>query len=137
MIRKMKPTDIDNIMTVWLTANLEAHPFIDSKYWYQNASAVRNAILQAEVYCFVDNLDQVNGFIGLQGSYIAGLFVTKHYRSQHIGTTLLNIAKEKHHVLTLNVYMKNQAAINFYCHNGFNITKHSDIEAEMTWSKIK
>lgn len=133
MIRKSKTTDIKSIMNIWLNTNLDAHPFIASKYWYQNLPNVQTAIQSAEVYCFVNDKDCIEGFIGLQENYIAGLFVAKEYQSQHIGTNLLNLAKEKHQLLVLDVYLKNHRAIKFYQHNGFQITKHNNLEAQMTW----
>ena len=135
MIRKMKSTDINRVMDIWLSTNLEAHPFIDSNYWYQNLSNVQNAIQQAEVYCSVSANDRIQGFIGLQENYIAGLFIAKEYQSQHLGTKLLNVAKGKHQQLILDVYLENQRAIKFYQQNGFQITNRNNLEAEMTWLK--
>lgn len=131
----MKSTDINRVMDIWLSTNLEAHPFIDSNYWYQNLSNVQNAIQQAEVYCSVSANDRIQGFIGLQGNYIAGLFIAKEYQSQHLGTKLLNVAKGKHQQLILDVYLENQRAIKFYQQNGFQITNRNNLEAEMTWLK--
>lgn len=131
----MKSTDINRVMDIWLTTNLEAHPFINLNYWYQNSSNVQNAIQQADVYCSVSANEYIQGFIGLQDNYIAGLFIAKEYQSQHLGTNLLNVAKEEHQQLVLDVYLENQRAIKFYQQNGFQITKHNSLEAEMTWLK--
>lgn len=131
----MKSTDINRVMDIWLSTNLEAHPFIDPNYWYQNLSNVQNAIQQAEVYCSVSANDRIQGFIGLQGNYIAGLFIAKEYQSQHLGTKLLNVAKGKHQQLILDVYLENQRAVKFYQQNGFQITNRNNLEAEMTWLK--
>ena len=135
MIRKMKSTDINRVMDIWLSTNLEAHPFINSNYWYQNLSNVQNAIQQAEVYCSVSANDHIQGFIGLQENYIAGLFIAKEYQSQRPGTKLLNVAKGKHQQLILDVYLENQRAIKFYQQNGFQITNRNNLEAEMSWLK--
>lgn len=135
MIRRMKSTDINRVMDIWLSTNLEAHPFIDPNYWYQNLSNVQNAIQQAEVYCSVSANDRIQGFIGLQENYIAGLFIAKEYQSQRLGTKLLNVAKGKHQQLILDVYLENQRAIKFYQQNGFQITNRNNLEAEMTWLK--
>lgn len=131
----MKSTDINRVMDIWLSTNLEAHPFIDPNYWYQNLLNVQNAIQQAEVYCSVAANNQLQGFIGLQENYIAGLFIAKEYQSQHLGTNLLNVVKEKHQQLILDIYLENQRAIKFYQQNGFQITNRNNLEAEMTWLK--
>ena len=33
MIRKMKPADLDAIMEIWLSSNLDAHSFVGRQYW--------------------------------------------------------------------------------------------------------
>lgn len=133
MIRNFLPHDIDPVMDIWLQGNLDAHPFISPAYWTSNLANVKAAILQAEVYCAVDNSGNIQGFIGLQGDYIAGLFVTKQARGHHIGTALLDTAKNTRQILTLDVYLKNTRALNFYQHHGFTISEYNADEARMTW----
>lgn len=137
MIRKMEAGDLDAIMDIWLNANLDAHSFIERQYWENNLTTVRNAIAQAEVYCFVDDQGQVQGFIGLQDSYVAGLFIAKAYRGQHIGSALLRLAQEKYDQLSLDVYVKNQAAVAFYQTHGFRVGKSDGDGAKMTWRAQK
>ena len=50
---------------------------------------MREVLPQAEVwiYCVAD---KVNAFIGMDGGYIAGLFVDEKFRSQGIGHLLIN-----------------------------------------------
>ena len=33
MIRKMKSTDLDKVMDIWLFSNIQAHDFIPEEYW--------------------------------------------------------------------------------------------------------
>lgn len=73
MIRKMKPADLDAIMEIWLSSNLDAHSFVGRQYWQEQLSAVRAAIQDAEVYCYIATNDTIAGFIGLTGDYLAGL----------------------------------------------------------------
>lgn len=75
MIRKMQTADIDRIAEIWLDTNLKAHDFIPSEYWKGNYGAVREMISQAEVYVYIDeNKNEIQGFIGLDEEYIAGIF---------------------------------------------------------------
>lgn len=137
MIRKMVPADIDTIMQIWFTSNCEAHSFIPQSYWEEQRPAVQAAIQQADVYCFVDNQGIIQGFIGLTGNYIAGLFVAANFRSHGVGRQLLEVAKDKYVFLELDAYQKNPRAINFYQHNGFSITHQTSDEVRMAWSVEK
>lgn len=47
-----------------------------------------------------------DGFIGLNGGHIEGLFVDRAARNLGIGKELLDFAKNNHARLTLNVYIK-------------------------------
>lgn len=50
MIRSFKSTDIDEVMDIWLSGNIEAHPFVPEAYWRSNFLFVKEAILKSEVY---------------------------------------------------------------------------------------
>lgn len=140
MIRKMKDNDISAILEIWLNENIRAHSFIDKSYWISNFEYVKNALPQTEVYVYERGGDTV-GFIGLNGNYIEGIFVDRAFQSGGIGSALIEYAKAKHSVLTLNVYEKNKRALSFYIKQGFKITdKETDIntnetELKMTWKK--
>ena len=120
MIRKFQITDTEQVMEIWLTGNIDAHPFIPKEYWLSNFDMVREQLLQAEVYVF-ENEGSIQGFIGIQEDYIAGVFVKEEVRSAGIGKRLLDYIKENHSALTLNVYQKNRRAVEFYQREGFYI----------------
>lgn len=84
MIRSFKSTDIDEVMDIWLSGNIEAHPFVPEAYWRSNFLFVKEAILKSEVYV-AESDNAVVGFIGLQDDFIAGLFIDRNLRSQGIG----------------------------------------------------
>ena len=88
--------------------------------------------MQAEVY--ISETDSIiNGFIGLTDNYIAGIFVSKPYRSKGIGTSLLNFIKKHRNTLILSVYEKNQKAVKFYKKSGFIIeSKQIDSDTMQT-----
>ena len=52
MIRKFQDGDLDAVMQLWLCGNLDAHAFIPEAYWRLNYEAVRDSILQAEIYVY-------------------------------------------------------------------------------------
>ena len=86
MIRSFKSTDIDEVMDIWLSGNIEAHPFVPEAYWRSNFLFVKEAILKSEVYV-AESDNAVVGFIGLQDDFIAGLFIDRNLRSQGSITT--------------------------------------------------
>ena len=80
MIRKFNKNDITRVMTIWLESNIDSHDFVNPDYWKDNYNNVMDMIQQAEVYVYESD-DIIKGFIGLDGDYIAGIFVDKLYRS--------------------------------------------------------
>ena len=120
MIRKLQKADISKVADIWLDTNIKAHSFIPAQYWKGNFELVKELLLQAEVYVYENN-QEIQGFIGLNGEYIEGIFVSDGMQSQGIGRLLLNYAKTKRNELRLNVYRKNTRAIAFYQREGFKI----------------
>lgn len=119
MIRLFEFRDLDRIMEIWLEGNLTAHPFIKEEYWKQNYEAVRSMLPNAEVYVFEED-GEVQGFIGMDAEYIAGLFVAEGHRGQGIGHQLISEVKRKKR-LSLHVYEKNIGAVAFYRAEGFRV----------------
>ena len=130
MIRKLQKTDIDTVSQIWLDANRDAHDFIPAEYWENNFLPVKEMLLQAEVYVYIDECkNRIEGFAGLDQEYIAGIFVRKEARSEGIGKALLDFVKEKKQELTLNVYRKNERAVRFYEREGFYIIERTTDES--------
>lgn len=140
MIRKLQKSDIDRVAEIWLDTNLKAHDFISEQYWRGNFDMVKEALLQAEVYVY-ESGGKVRGFIGLDGEYIEGIFVSDEMQSRGIGKALLDHAKSRKSGLRLNVYQKNTRAIRFYQREGFSVRSEGLDEAVgekdylMMWEK--
>lgn len=139
MVRTFQAGDLDAVMSIWLNANIEAHHFVDPEYWRSCYNTVKAMIPQAEVYVSDDN--GVNGFIGITGDYIAGIFVDSSARTGGIGSQLLDHAKENRQKLSLSVYKKNVTAVSFYRNRGFQIDAEgvdpqtSESEYTMSWNR--
>lgn len=103
MMRGLQKTDITKVADIWLDTNIKAHNFISAKYWESNYELVKEMLLQAEVYVCESN-GEIQGFIGLNGDYIEGIFVCDRLQSQGIGKLLLGFVKESRTQLSLNVY---------------------------------
>ena len=120
MIRELQKADINKVADIWLDTNIKAHDFIPAQYWKSNFEFVKELLLQATVYVYEDN-QEIQGFIGLNGKYIEGIFVSDEKQSQGIGKILLDYAKDTRSKLLLNVYQKNTQAISFYQREGFAV----------------
>lgn len=117
MIREFREKDLDEVMSIWLSGNREVHSFIPSSFFEDRFDEVSSAISEAEVYVFDDC--GVRGFIGLDGSYVAGLFVRSDLRGVGIGRELLSYALSLKGELSVHVFSRNEKAMRFYLRNGF------------------
>lgn len=81
MIRELQLRDLEQVMRIWLEGNLDAHSFIPRGYWESKVPMVREQLLQAEV-CVYGQAGEVLGFAGMQGDYLAGIFVDAEHRSR-------------------------------------------------------
>ena len=120
MIRKLQKADLNDVVNLWLDTNLKAHNFISAEYWNTNFEFVKEMLPQAEVYVY-ENDRNIQGFTGLNGEYIEGIFVSDEMQSHGIGKMLLDYVKSKKEKLLFNAYQKNVRAINFYRREGFQI----------------
>lgn len=128
MIRKFQKADTEWVMQIWQNGNEDAHPFIPKDYWDLNYSMVEEQLLQADVFvCEIHG--EIQGFIGMADSYIAGIFVDKKYRSLGVGKQLLDSIKQKYCCLSLRVYQKNKRAVAFYFREGFSTQSEGVDEA--------
>lgn len=138
MVRKLQKEDTGRVMQIWLNGNKEAHPFVPKEYWESNFEMVQDQLLQTEVFVY-DMYGEIQGFIGITGDYIAGIFVDKKHRSLGIGKKMLDYVKAKHDSLSLNVYQKNSRAAAFYCREGFSVLSEEidkatgEVEYTMVW----
>jgi len=49
MIRILKPSDIDAVMNIWLSSNIQAHSFIPREYWMKYFGQVKEMLPDATV----------------------------------------------------------------------------------------
>lgn len=123
-VRNMHENDIDEVMQIWLAANLQAHDFIAETYWKSEFDNVKKIIPASEVYV-CEMSKKIVGFIGLSENYIAGIFVASDFQSYGIGKRLLDHAKRLKPELYLHVYQKNIRAVKFYLRENFVIASEN------------
>lgn len=140
MLRKMKIDDLDPVAQIWLESNRQAHSFIEADYWEKNKEEVRE-MLPHSLIEIAEIEGNIVGFIGMNETKIEGLFVNSNFQSRGIGHSLIEWAKTRNEVLTLNVYQKNQRALKFYLKEGFVIHEQlideetGEIELLMQWKR--
>ena len=139
MIRELQLRDLEQAMRIWLEGKLDAHSFIPRSYWESKVPMVREQLLQAEV-CVYGQAGEVLGFAGMQGDYLAGIFVDAEHRSRGIGKLLLNHVRKHRRTVFLHVYQRNEAAVHFYRRAGFSAVSESvdedtgAVEYTMVWN---
>ena len=140
MIRKLESNELEIVMEIWLDTNINNHDFINTSYWKENYNLVKEMLPDAIIFVYEDN-NQIQGFIGLMGNYIAGIFINSNSQSKGIGKALLNYVKEYNSELLLQVYKKNLRAVNFYLREDFVVSKEqidentNEVELVMSWTK--
>lgn len=135
MIRAFQKHDLEPVMELWLSANIQAHPFVPRGYWESHFEAVKAMLPEAELYIAEED-GAIQGFIGLDGGYIAGLFVAEDWRSRGIGGQLLKKAKSLYLALALDVYEENEPAVRFYRREGF-LPEETRVDAETNCTEIR
>ena len=140
MIREYKISDLESLMNLWLETNIQAHDFIPRSYWQGNYEPVKEMLPDAAIFVYEDN-NIIQGFVGLMGSYIAGIFINKNCQSLGLGKKLLDYIKENHSELSLCVYKKNVRGVKFYLRESFVVVKEQldentgETELVMKWTK--
>ncbi|AOR25131.1 GNAT family N-acetyltransferase [Clostridium taeniosporum] len=123
MVKKLNLNQLDEVMKIWLDTNIDAHNFIPKEYWINNFNLVKQMLPSADIYVFDEN-NVIKGFIGIiESGYIAGLFIRKNYQREGIGKKLLEYCESKYPYITLDVFVKNKNALNFYYKNNFKVLR--------------
>ena len=118
MIREYEYGDLDRILEIWLSVNIEVHNFVDESYWTGNYDMVREQLPKSKIYVYTVN-NIIAGFIGINHGKIEGIFIDSKYRSQGIGKALIDKAKSENSQLELYVFEKNTKAREFYLREDF------------------
>ncbi|PQA56741.1 GNAT family N-acetyltransferase [Siphonobacter curvatus] len=139
ILRKVEPYELPELVDLWLTTSLIAHPFIPGAYWRDNKAAMLQEYLPASEVYVIDCGGRLCGFLALVDDHVAALFISPFEQGKGYGTQLLNYAKTIRSELTLNVYQKNQQSVQYYQKNGFEIhsetvdTASGEKEYSMRW----
>ena len=126
MIRKATKEDLARIAEIQVfNYRLNFYPIFQSDEYYFHELQVPSLMREYEsrpdgLYVYDDGV--VKGFIKIEGTYIARLFVEPVLQNASIGSELLEYAVAEHHADHLWVLEKNVKAMRFYERHGFSAT---------------
>ncbi len=126
MIRKAITKDLSRIAEIQIfNYRLYFYPIFKSDEYYFDVLQVPSLMRKYEadldsIYVFDDGV--VKGFIKIEGTYIARLFVEPVLQNASIGSQLLEYAVKEHNADHLWALEKNEKAIHFYEKHGFAVT---------------
>lgn len=119
MIRACRPSDMDTILNIWLSASIKAHDFIAAGFWQSKLDDMRNIYLPASETRVYEAEGSVAGFYSLYENTLAAIFVAPEWQGKGLGSVLLDDAKARRGSLQLTVYKANTPSIRFYEKHGF------------------
>ena len=125
-VRKANMNDLSRIAEIQVfNYRLFFYPIFKSDDYYFNELSVPSLMKKYEsgldsLYVYDDGV--VKGFIKIEGSYIARLFVEPVLQNASIGSQLLEYAIKEHNADHLWALEKNSRAIRFYERHGFTVT---------------
>lgn len=132
LIRKANKTDLSRIAEILVfNYRLYFYPIFQSDEYYFDELGVPSLMQEYEtgldtLYVYDDGV--VKGFIKIEGTYIARLFVEPVLQNGSIGSQLLEYAIREHHADHLWALEKNVKAIRFYERHGFSATGEKKTE---------
>ena len=136
MIRKANDKDLARIAEILIfNYRLYFYPIFQSDEYYFDELQVPSLMKEFEsqidsLYVYDDGV--VKGFIKIEGTYIARLFVEPVLQNASIGSKLLEYAVKEHHADHLWALEKNVKAIRFYNRHGFFATGEKKLEEDTT-----
>jgi putative acetyltransferase len=121
MIREFNPSDMDQVISIWLEASIKAHDFIDSNFWKSKIKEMREIYMPSTETYVYEIEETIIGFVSLSHDTLAAIFVAPSAQGQGIGKQLMRKAKNVRKHLNLTVYKENYKSIEFYEQCGFEI----------------
>ena len=129
MIRKYRKTDLETVVDIWYQSSTLAHPFLDIDFVEKVKKDMHDIYIPNSETWVYEEGEKVIGFIGMIENEIGGLFVLPAQHSKGIGTQLVNLVREQHDQLEVEVFKKNKIGRAFYDKYGFELMKEYFDEA--------
>ena len=143
-IRQATPADVARVAEIEIfNYRLNFYPIFQNDWFYFDEKQVPKEMKRYETeegllentYVYDDGV--VKGFIQLDGSKVAKLFVEPVLQGNGIGAKLLDYAVAQKQVNHLWALEKNVKAIRFYERHGFHLTGEKELEEGTTEYLVK
>lgn len=118
-IRRYREADRDELLKLWFSGSVKAHPFIPAEFWRDYHEEVKNKYLPDSQIFVAEQDGRIAGVISLVGNYVGALFVDGKCQGQGIGSSLLAFARKTQGSICVDVYRENTSAREFYMNWGF------------------
>lgn len=119
MIRKYKTSDLERVYSIWLQASSIAHPFLEASFVEKIKVAMKDIYIPNSKTWVHEEENVVQGFVGMMGNEIGGLFISPDHQAKGIGTSLVNHVRDLYPNLEVEVFVKNEIGKPFYYKYGF------------------
>ena len=139
IVRQATPADTARIAEIEIfNYRLNFYPIFQNDWFYFDEKQVPKEMKRYETeegllqntYVYDDGV--VKGFIQLDGSKVAKLFVEPVLQGNGIGAKLLEFAVTEKQANYLWALEKNEKAIRFYERHGFHVTEEKKLEEDTT-----
>jgi putative acetyltransferase len=129
-VRRAEPSDRDHLFDIWLRSARETHTFVSEEDWQSFEPLVRQYLASADtdfrVLCTAGG--SLMGFMGLGPGTVESLFIAPEFHRRGGGRQLIELARELHGEITVDVNEQNAAAVRFYEACGFAVEGRSELD---------
>lgn len=130
MIREYRDADLDQLLEVWYRASEVAHPFLTEEFLAAERENIRKVHMPKAKTWVYEDAGKVVGFIALIGNEVGAIFVSPDMHGRGIGRALMDLARDRHDTLELDVFEANSIGRSFYERYGFTrIGRHVHAES--------
>lgn len=133
MLKKLRNTDIDVLMSIWKKAYLKINPKVNNEDLTQAYTSVRATISDksSDTVLYTED-DVIEGFITVDGNHkIVVIYVDEKIRREGIGSKLIDAYKKEYNDLNVS-FKENSAYKKFFEKNGFTY-RSTDKNGENTY----
>jgi putative acetyltransferase len=132
IIRPARPSDRNALVDVWLRSVRATHTFLTAADIDGLLPATRAYLTSAdaELWVVLGPSGEPAGFMGLDGSDLAALFLAPELLRRGVGRRFIDHARTMRGTLTVSVNEQNPAAVRFYEACGFRVVDRSPTDDE-------
>lgn len=122
---------INRLLDIWESAVAKTHTFLSEADIIAIKPDAKSGLMAIDsLYCFLDDADIAQGFIGVKNEKIEMLFIDADARGQGIGKHLLKFALTNLDAKYVDVNEQNDQGVGFYKYMGFIAMNRSELDEQ-------